>query len=473
MKDVFISYSRKDTPVADRICRALDSAGISYFIDRQGIGGGREFPELLAQAIVDCRLFLLIASENSYNSRFTNSEIFFAFNKKPKNSMLPYLIDKAPMPLALEFSFSAINWRTIETHPIETVLVDDILTLLGRERPKSEPEKPVKEASAQVVKEKPRQTAGEDLFNHYQSAWEKYKSAQNLYDRDLAESELVRLADVGQRNAQYRLGIINLGVTPYPALNPEKGFEYLTKAAEGGHREAAYWLGYAYYKGMDIGGKNIRDFAKAAEWLSKAPEDDKAAVNNIMAEIYFRGGFGVERDYSCALSYIIEKPYCESEHNQYLMAEIYATGGSGVSRDRARAKEILRGHLKLNRENKVRTRSERLVIKLLLEDCEYDEAIRIYRRIEYCNEDNVGTFITMARFFYLEAPTSYLDAKAAQEALELAIKHDPTGEAYYLLGRMYEDGALKPALFSKAKKMALKYFEKAAEAGYAPARTKC
>lgn len=52
MKDVFISYSRKDTPVADRICRALDSAGISYFIDRQGIGGGREFPELLAQAIV-------------------------------------------------------------------------------------------------------------------------------------------------------------------------------------------------------------------------------------------------------------------------------------------------------------------------------------------------------------------------------------------------------------------------------------
>ena len=38
--DVFISYSRKDTEVADKICSALDRAGLSYFIDRQGIGGG-------------------------------------------------------------------------------------------------------------------------------------------------------------------------------------------------------------------------------------------------------------------------------------------------------------------------------------------------------------------------------------------------------------------------------------------------
>ena len=38
--DVFISYSRKDTPITDQICAAFDRAGISYFIDRQGIGGG-------------------------------------------------------------------------------------------------------------------------------------------------------------------------------------------------------------------------------------------------------------------------------------------------------------------------------------------------------------------------------------------------------------------------------------------------
>lgn len=36
--DVFISYSRKDTVVADRICAALDQQDITYFIDRKGIG---------------------------------------------------------------------------------------------------------------------------------------------------------------------------------------------------------------------------------------------------------------------------------------------------------------------------------------------------------------------------------------------------------------------------------------------------
>lgn len=63
--DVFISYSRKDTAVADRVCRAFDRAGISYFIDRQGIGGGFEFPRVLAENIVGARLFLLLASENA------------------------------------------------------------------------------------------------------------------------------------------------------------------------------------------------------------------------------------------------------------------------------------------------------------------------------------------------------------------------------------------------------------------------
>lgn len=56
--DVFISYSRKDTPIAEKICKALDDANITYFIDRQGIGGGLEFPKVIANAILESRLFL-------------------------------------------------------------------------------------------------------------------------------------------------------------------------------------------------------------------------------------------------------------------------------------------------------------------------------------------------------------------------------------------------------------------------------
>ena len=132
--DVFISYSRKDLVVADKICDVLDKAGVSYFIDRQGIGGGMEFPKVIATAIKESELFLFLASENSYSSKFTTSEITFAFNKKQKNQLLPYVIDSSSLPDELEFVFSCINIRNIKEHPIETTLVEDILDLLGRNK---------------------------------------------------------------------------------------------------------------------------------------------------------------------------------------------------------------------------------------------------------------------------------------------------------------------------------------------------
>ena len=134
--DIFISYSRKDTAIADQICAALDSVGITYFIDRQGIGGGFEFPAVLAENIVNSRIFLLLASKNSYESKFTRSEIIFAFNKKPKNAILPYIIDNSTLPMDLEFVFAGINWRNMTDHPIDPTLVDDLLKMLGREREK-------------------------------------------------------------------------------------------------------------------------------------------------------------------------------------------------------------------------------------------------------------------------------------------------------------------------------------------------
>lgn len=130
--DVFISYSRKDMVIADQICAAFDKAGISYFIDRQGIGGGMEFPKVLAPAIRESEIFLLLASQNAYDSAYTDREITFAFNKKRGEKMLPYIIDETPLPEHLELIFSSNNWLLLKVHPIETRLVDDILQLLGR-----------------------------------------------------------------------------------------------------------------------------------------------------------------------------------------------------------------------------------------------------------------------------------------------------------------------------------------------------
>lgn len=177
--DVFISYSRKDTAIADKICKTFDSVGITYFIDRQGIGGGFEFPEVLANAILDSKIVLYLASENSYKSKFTNSELTFAFNEKPKNSILPYIIDGSNMPTGLRFVFSSINWRTKETHPIETVLLKDILLLLG----KSEAE--IKTLFQNIVKD-------EELERKHKAEEQKRKEAERIRIEEERKKEEAR-----------------------------------------------------------------------------------------------------------------------------------------------------------------------------------------------------------------------------------------------------------------------------------------
>ncbi len=134
MYDVFISYSRKDTAIADKICEALDRNNITYFIDRQGIGGAMEFPAQLADAICNSKIMLYLASKNSYKSKFTNAEITFAFNKKEIGSILPYIIDGSNLPATQEFIFSAVTYRNIKDHPIDTVLINDLLKLLNKSK---------------------------------------------------------------------------------------------------------------------------------------------------------------------------------------------------------------------------------------------------------------------------------------------------------------------------------------------------
>ncbi len=253
-KDIFISYSRKDTAVADRICNALDRAGISYFIDRKGIAGGMEFPEILAHAIVDCKIFLFLASRNSYQSDYTANEITFDFNRKRK--MLPYIIDGSELPLALEFTFSRINWRTIEDHPIETVLVNDLKALLGH---------------AQAAQTAPQPTP-EEMFQHGKAAYgaEQYTEAIEWYSK---------AAEQGVAEAQYRLGRCyynGKGVSQ----NSEEAVRWFRKAAEQGDAEALYDLGHCYYYGEGV----TKDLEEAVKWYHKAAEQGHIGAQEILQD---------------------------------------------------------------------------------------------------------------------------------------------------------------------------------------------
>ena len=125
--DVFISYSRKDSEIANKIYDRLTAEGVTCFIDRQGISGGADFPTVLSEAIMGAKVLLLIASENSYASEFTQKEITFAVSNKGSKFIFPLIVDGSTLPKNLEFMLSNINWRTLSNnYTIDKDLVKDI-----------------------------------------------------------------------------------------------------------------------------------------------------------------------------------------------------------------------------------------------------------------------------------------------------------------------------------------------------------
>ncbi|MBO5894113.1 MAG: toll/interleukin-1 receptor domain-containing protein [Alistipes sp.] len=110
--DVFISYSRKDSELVTHICKELTKNNISFFVDKSFIKIGNDFPEVIADAILNSRIFLFIASENSYASNFTNSEIAFAHKHKSKDSIIPYIIDESSLPIGLDLVLSSTDYKT-------------------------------------------------------------------------------------------------------------------------------------------------------------------------------------------------------------------------------------------------------------------------------------------------------------------------------------------------------------------------
>ena len=275
--DVFISYSRKDTAIADRICAAFDRAGISYFIDRQGIAGGMEFPKILAPAIKESEVFLLLASENAYQSPFTTREILYAFNKKRGEKMLPYIIDGSVLPDDVEFVFSSTNWRTMHEHPIDPVLVDDVLRLLGRtRRTQTTSSSSTKRYSQAELEEMNRK--GDDYYNakQYAKAVEWYRIA----------------AEQGYARAQHNLGIMyynGRGVTQDYA----EAVRWYRMAADQGNARAQCNLGNKYSMGQGV----PQDYAEAVRWYRKAAEQGDATAQYYLALCY-KNGEGVPKDLS-------------------------------------------------------------------------------------------------------------------------------------------------------------------------------
>lgn len=99
---VFVSYSSRDRERVLGIVRRIEQAGVSVWIDRDGIPGGANYAEEIPKAIEQAKVLVLMCTRNSLSSQDVRSEIGLKWQYH-KGGILPLLLEAASIPQNLHY----------------------------------------------------------------------------------------------------------------------------------------------------------------------------------------------------------------------------------------------------------------------------------------------------------------------------------------------------------------------------------
>jgi len=106
--DVFISYSTKDKVVADAIVAALEQQGFRCWYAPRDIKPGAGWGEAITDAIGECKIFVMVFSKNSNQSKRVLEEVFFAISEE--KSVIPFRIENLDPTGAMRLHLSMLHW---------------------------------------------------------------------------------------------------------------------------------------------------------------------------------------------------------------------------------------------------------------------------------------------------------------------------------------------------------------------------
>jgi len=124
--DIFISYSSKDKSVAYQLVSHIEKEGFACWIAPRNIEGGVEYSEVIEKAILECKIFLLVFSENSEKSPWVKSELNVAFSEN--KYLIPYKIDSTPLKGTMRLLLNDRHW--IENNSDEKKQLEVLLSAI-------------------------------------------------------------------------------------------------------------------------------------------------------------------------------------------------------------------------------------------------------------------------------------------------------------------------------------------------------
>jgi len=129
-RTVFISYASQDVAVADKVCAALESAGIACWIAPRDVRAGEPYAAAIVGAINACRLLVLVLTKSAIDSSHVRREVERASSKQ--RAVLSIRLDDTELPPELEYFLSSNHWLDASRGPLEQILPALIEAARGR-----------------------------------------------------------------------------------------------------------------------------------------------------------------------------------------------------------------------------------------------------------------------------------------------------------------------------------------------------
>ena len=136
--DVFISYATRDYMYDDgriipgnvisQIQKTLRDNGISYWIDKEGLLCGDEFPVTIAEQIRNAKVFLFVSSQNANQSDWTLNEIATARNYGKR--IIPFRYDNTPYDTSIMIYVAGLQYVSFQDDPDKAM--SDLVTAIHR-----------------------------------------------------------------------------------------------------------------------------------------------------------------------------------------------------------------------------------------------------------------------------------------------------------------------------------------------------
>ena len=107
-KDIFISYSRKDTETVKDIYNWLEGKGYKCWIDLEGMSSSDSYKAIIVDAIKNSKILMFMSSENSNSSQNVVSEVSLAVKYGKK--IIPVKLDEVPYTPSIEYDIVNIDF---------------------------------------------------------------------------------------------------------------------------------------------------------------------------------------------------------------------------------------------------------------------------------------------------------------------------------------------------------------------------